>query len=164
MNCHAPSSPHVLRGKEEISKYLREVCAREMIHRVENEVVGENRIAFDQVCDYPDGTRVLGAETLELRDGKIVCQMNVEAWDERLAYRERMREPAGERYSPWPLPVAQAEGLYLSFHELCLDESLCPVRGLVARVRPNRPTYPVACDLLPCQVHTDFVCEVLGHE
>jgi hypothetical protein len=28
------------------------------------------------------GTRVLGAETLELRDGKIVRQVNVEAWDE----------------------------------------------------------------------------------
>jgi nuclear transport factor 2 (NTF2) superfamily protein len=77
-----PSSPHVLRGKEEISEYLRDVCAREMIHRVENEVVGENRIAFNEACEYPDGTRVLGAETLELRDGKIVRQVNVEAWDE----------------------------------------------------------------------------------
>jgi len=77
-----PSSPYVLRGKEEISEYLRDVCAREMIHRVENEVVGENRIAFNEACEYPDGTRVLGAETLELRDGKIVRQVNVEAWDE----------------------------------------------------------------------------------
>jgi hypothetical protein len=33
-------------------------------------------------CEYPDGTRVLGAETIELRDGKIVRQVNVEAWDE----------------------------------------------------------------------------------
>ena len=78
-----PSSPRVLRGKEEISKYLRDVCAREMTHRVENEVVGENRIAFNEVCEYPDGTCILGAETLELRDGKIVRQVNVEAWDER---------------------------------------------------------------------------------
>ena len=76
-----PSSPRVLRGKEEISEYLRDVCAREMTHRVENEVVGEKRIAFNEVCEYPDGTRVLGAETLELRDGKIVRQVNVEAWD-----------------------------------------------------------------------------------
>jgi hypothetical protein len=35
-----PSSPRVLRGKEEISEYLRDVCSREMTHRVENEVVG----------------------------------------------------------------------------------------------------------------------------
>jgi hypothetical protein len=34
------------------------------------------------VYEYPDGTRVLGAETLESRDGRIVPQVNVEAWDE----------------------------------------------------------------------------------
>ena len=77
-----PSSPRVLRGKEQIAEYLRDVCSREMTHRVENEIVGENRIAFQEACEYPDGTRVLGAQTLELRDGKIVRQVNVEAWDE----------------------------------------------------------------------------------
>ncbi len=77
-----PSSPEVLRGKEEISEYLHDVCSREMTHRVENEVVGENRVAFNEACEYPDGTRVLGAQTLELRDGKIARQVNVEAWDE----------------------------------------------------------------------------------
>jgi hypothetical protein len=77
-----PSSPQVLRGKGEISEYLRDVCAREMTHRVENEVVGDRRISFLEACEYPDGTRVLGSETIELRDGKIVRQVNVEAWDE----------------------------------------------------------------------------------
>jgi hypothetical protein len=33
-------------------------------------------------CEYPDGTRVLAAATLEVRDGKIVRQVNVEVWDE----------------------------------------------------------------------------------
>lgn len=77
-----PSSPRVLKGKEEISEYLRDVCGREMTHRVENEVVGDGRIAFMEACEYPDGIRVLGAETLEVRDGKIVRQVNIEAWDE----------------------------------------------------------------------------------
>jgi hypothetical protein len=77
-----PSSPSVLKGKEEISEYLRDVCGREMTHRVENEVVGEGRIAFMEACEYPDRTRVPGAGTLEVRDGKIVRQVNVEAWDE----------------------------------------------------------------------------------
>jgi hypothetical protein len=77
-----PSSPQVLRGKEDISEYLRDVFGREMTHRVENEVVGDGRISFFEACEYPDGTRVLGAETLDLRDGKIVRQVNVEAWDE----------------------------------------------------------------------------------
>ena len=46
-----PSSPQVLRGKEEISEYLRDVCSREMTHQVENEVVGENRVAFIEACE-----------------------------------------------------------------------------------------------------------------
>lgn len=77
-----PSSPLVLHGKDEIGEYLHDVCSREMTHHIENEVVGEGRIAFQEACEYPDGVRVLGAETLELRDGKIVRQVNVEAWDE----------------------------------------------------------------------------------
>ncbi len=77
-----PSSPQVLRGKGEISEFLHDVCSREMTHHVENEVVGEGRIAFFEACEYPDGTHVLGASTLALRDGKIARQVNVEAWDE----------------------------------------------------------------------------------
>jgi hypothetical protein len=77
-----PSFPNVLRGKKAIAEYLRDVCGREMTHRVENEVVGEGRVAFQEACEYPDGVRVLGAETLEVHDGKIVRQVNVEAWDE----------------------------------------------------------------------------------
>ncbi len=77
-----PSSPHVLRGKEEIAEYLREGYGMEMEHRVENEVIGEDRVAFNIACRYPDGLRVLYAATLEVRDGKIVREVGVEAWDE----------------------------------------------------------------------------------
>ena len=77
-----PSSPMVLRGKEEISELLRDVCGRAMAHHVEGEVVGENRVAFNEACEYPDGLKVLTASTLELRDGMIVRQTNIEAWDE----------------------------------------------------------------------------------
>jgi len=77
-----PSSPRELHGKESITEYLRDVCGRAMTHRVEREVVGEDRIAFNEVCEYPDGGRVLAATTLELQDGKIIQQVNVEAWDE----------------------------------------------------------------------------------
>ena len=77
-----PSSPREIRGKEEIAEYLRDVCGRAMTHRIEREVLGEERIAFNEECEYPDGTRVMAATTLEVRDGKIVGQVNVEAWDE----------------------------------------------------------------------------------
>lgn len=77
-----PSSPLVLRGKEQIAEMLRDVCGRAMTHRIEDEVVGEDRIAFNEACEYPDGLKVLTATTLDLRDGKISRQVNVEAWDE----------------------------------------------------------------------------------
>jgi ketosteroid isomerase-like protein len=77
-----PSSPQVRRGKEEIAEFLRDVCGRAMTHRIENEVVGDERVAFNEVCEYPDGTKVLAATTLEVRDGRITHQTNVEAWDE----------------------------------------------------------------------------------
>jgi SnoaL-like protein len=77
-----PSSPMALRGKEEVGEYLRDVFSRDMTHRIENEVVGEERAAFNWACEYPDGTKVLAGETVELRDGKIVRQVSIQAWDE----------------------------------------------------------------------------------
>ena len=76
-----PSSPMVLQGKGEISEMLREVCGRAMTHHVEDEVVGEGRVSYNEACEYPDGVRVLGSTTLDLRDGLIVRQTNIEAWD-----------------------------------------------------------------------------------
>lgn len=77
-----PSSPRVLRGRAMISEHLNDVCGREMTHRVEDEVVGRDRVAFTERCEYPDGTGVMGAQTLEVRDGRISRQLSVEVWDE----------------------------------------------------------------------------------
>jgi hypothetical protein len=52
-----PSSPRKLHGKEEIAEHLKDVCGQAMTHRVENEVIGEDRVAFNEACEYPDGTR-----------------------------------------------------------------------------------------------------------
>ena len=83
VNCNTPpSSPEVLRGKEAIAERLEDVCGRDMTHLIEDEVVGQDRIAFNEACEYPDGLKVLAAQTLEVRDGKIVRQVNIEAWDE----------------------------------------------------------------------------------
>ncbi len=77
-----PSSPQVLRGKEQIAEHLADACGRDMTHRVENEVVGQDRIAFNEACEYTDGLRVLATATLDVRDGQIVRQVNVKVWDE----------------------------------------------------------------------------------
>jgi tRNA-binding EMAP/Myf-like protein len=53
-----------------------------MTQRVENEVIGADRVAFNEACEYPEGTKALAVETLDVRDGKIVREVIVQAWDE----------------------------------------------------------------------------------
>jgi hypothetical protein len=78
-----PSSPLELHGKEEIAEYLSDVFSRDMKHQLQNEVIGEDRVAFNLACQYPDGNRVFCAGMLELDDGKeIVREVGVQAWDE----------------------------------------------------------------------------------
>ena len=78
---HQPSQPTVLRGSEQIGDYLRDVCARDMTHKVADLVVGSDRIAFLQHCHYADGTRVLCSTVAEIADGLITRQTAVQAWD-----------------------------------------------------------------------------------
>lgn len=81
---HPPSRPMELHGKQAIAGYLRDVYGREMRHQVIDEVVGRNGLSFSEDCQYPDGTRVFGNITLELEDGMIVRETEVQAWDETL--------------------------------------------------------------------------------
>jgi hypothetical protein len=74
-------SPFELSGKAEIAKYLRAVFGQGTSHRVEREVLDKNRVTFREACEYPDGSLVGVATTLELRDGKIVRQVDVVAMD-----------------------------------------------------------------------------------
>jgi hypothetical protein len=77
-----PSAPFELRGKEEIAGYLKDVFSREMTHRIENEVIGKERMAFNEVCEYPNGKCVYSATTLDAPDGRISRQVSVVVWDE----------------------------------------------------------------------------------
>lgn len=78
-----PSAPRVFRGKEAIGEHLREVCARDMTHRLERPVLADDRLAFTEACRYPDGTEVLAMATADLDGaGKIARQVAVTAWDE----------------------------------------------------------------------------------
>jgi hypothetical protein len=77
-----PSVPLIYRGKKEIGEYYTDLCDREITHRVEQEVVGNDRIAFLEACKYLDGIRVLSATVIELRNGRIYHQTVVQAWDE----------------------------------------------------------------------------------
>ena len=80
VNADSPQGlPFELRGKAEIAKHLRAVFGQKMPHRIEREAVGEEQVTFREACEYPDGSRVWVETTLELRDGKIIRQVDVVA-------------------------------------------------------------------------------------
>ncbi|HTI14560.1 MAG TPA: nuclear transport factor 2 family protein [Dictyobacter sp.] len=79
---HQPSKPLELHGKQAISEFMTDICQRDMTHKVRDEVVSTDRISFTEDCQYPGGEHVLAASVLELRNGKIVRQVMVEAWDD----------------------------------------------------------------------------------
>ncbi|MEU6452269.1 nuclear transport factor 2 family protein [Streptomyces sp. NPDC046979] len=77
-----PSSPKVLQGRQQIAEMLDDVYSRDMTHRMERCVVQGDNVAFTEECTYPDGVRVLAESMLSLRDGEIVEQTTIQAWDE----------------------------------------------------------------------------------
>ncbi|MFE7561406.1 nuclear transport factor 2 family protein [Kitasatospora sp. NPDC057500] len=77
-----PSHPLVMHGRDEIGAMLDDLYGRETSHTLEQVVVQSDRLAFLESCRYPDGVRVLVSSTAELRDGRIVDQTSVQAWDE----------------------------------------------------------------------------------
>ncbi|MEU2285290.1 nuclear transport factor 2 family protein [Streptomyces sp. NPDC013178] len=77
-----PSHPRVLHGRDEIAEMLDDVYGRDMTHQLQDCVVQGDRAAFSESCEYPDGVRVLAESMVTLRDGKIVEQTMIQAWDE----------------------------------------------------------------------------------
>lgn len=78
-----PSHPRIIRGRQAIGDYLADVCGRDMTHTIERLVTSADHAAFLQACSYADGGRVLCAAVLDLRDGQIIRQSGVQAWDEQ---------------------------------------------------------------------------------
>jgi SnoaL-like domain len=77
-----PSAPMVVAGKGDIASFWRDVCSREMSHKVGHEIVGDDRVAFVEECLYPDGCRVFSSMTLGIRNGRIADHLTIQAWDE----------------------------------------------------------------------------------
>jgi ketosteroid isomerase-like protein len=76
-----PSKPRELHGRQAIAAYYDDVCGRAMTHQVEAGVSNGQELAFTQACTYPDGAKVFCAAMLEIKNGKIVRQTAVQAWD-----------------------------------------------------------------------------------
>jgi ketosteroid isomerase-like protein len=77
-----PSHPKIISGRTAIGEYFADVCGRDMTHTIERLVVSGDNAAFVQTCRYPGGARVLCIAALDLKDGLIVRQSGVQAWDE----------------------------------------------------------------------------------
>ncbi|MGW3668871.1 nuclear transport factor 2 family protein [Streptomyces sp. NPDC005141] len=77
-----PSHPMVKHGRAEIAEMLNDVYSRDMTHKMDQCVVQGDHVAFTESCEYADGVRVLSTSMVSLRDGKIVEQTLVQAWDE----------------------------------------------------------------------------------
>lgn len=78
---HPSSAPQRLVGRPQIAAYYDDVCARDMSHQVDRALFQGDAVAFNLLCSYPDGQKVYCATMLELRNGKIIHQTTVQAWD-----------------------------------------------------------------------------------
>ena len=76
-----PSSPRVRHGRETIEQMLRACAEHGVALRVDNLVPGEERAALTIACEFPTGRKVVANSILELRDGKIARQIDVQARD-----------------------------------------------------------------------------------
>lgn len=78
---HTPSHPQVLKGREAIRAMLSDIVGREMTHRLDHVATGDGTVSYVERCAYPDGTKVLATSVLDIADGRIVRQEEVQAWD-----------------------------------------------------------------------------------
>ncbi len=78
-----PSSPYMLKGREELAELYHKAYQEDIKQRVENETMGEGRLACTVAAVYPSGKHELCAVFLDLdEEGKIARQTIVEVKDE----------------------------------------------------------------------------------
>lgn len=81
---HTPSNPQVLHGRDQIGAFLSDVFGRDITHHVDHIVSENGTVSFMEHCEYPDGTQVLASAVLDVDEGHIVRQEEVQAWDTRM--------------------------------------------------------------------------------
>ena len=110
VNADAPhTSPFELSGKGEITKHLRATFGQEASHRVELEAaIGDDRVAFREACEYPDGSRVWVETTLEVKGTKILRQVDVVTIEPPADRKEESRQRSFNRKTQPDLPPRDA--------------------------------------------------------
>src|SRR3954469_15456054 len=75
-----PAEPR-LRTKAELWQIYERGCQAGVRIGVENPVIDDERIACTFSCNFDDGRRVVANSIMDLRDGRIVRQFDVQARD-----------------------------------------------------------------------------------
>jgi ketosteroid isomerase-like protein len=78
-----PSSTRVRHGKEVLRGMFEHCSAAGVKARVENGVAGEDCAAATVTCEFPGGRKVVANAIFELRDGRIACERDVLAGDQK---------------------------------------------------------------------------------
>jgi SnoaL-like protein len=76
-----PRDPVRMVGRKRIAEFLASLESSNIEIILSDEVLGEKRIAFSVDVTLPDRRRVFEHTILHVEDGKIVRQVDVEAWD-----------------------------------------------------------------------------------
>ncbi len=76
-----PARPNRLQGRAAITAFLERVAAAPISLALEAAIVADDAAAYRLWVDLGDGRRIVEHVMLELRDGRISRQIDVEAWD-----------------------------------------------------------------------------------
>lgn len=77
-----PRAPGMLRGRAAVIRMLEDGHRHGIVSSVVDGFSAGDRAAMTVACHRPDGGRILCNAVLDLRDGKIVRWVGVQAWDD----------------------------------------------------------------------------------
>jgi ketosteroid isomerase-like protein len=75
-----PAAPRI-RSKDELRQIFENGCRAGVKISVDNPVQGDERVACTFTCAFDDGRRVVANSILDVRDGRIIRQFDVQARD-----------------------------------------------------------------------------------
>jgi hypothetical protein len=76
-----PRAPNRMIGKQQIAEFLAGVCEADLEITMADEMIAADRIAFSIDVALPDGRHIFEHVIARIEDGKVVRQVDVEAWD-----------------------------------------------------------------------------------
>jgi ketosteroid isomerase-like protein len=76
-----PTSPRVRHGRDVLKGMFEHCAAAGVRATVENVVAGSQRAAATITCEFPGGRKVVANSILEIEDGRIVVERDVQAGD-----------------------------------------------------------------------------------